>query len=71
MVWSCAAKTNDCAMPLRSEMMQVEGSDRTRGRSILTWVEVVQRKMMACDLMADMALARVEWRKMSRVANPK
>lgn len=58
--------------PVRmSETMQVEGARRTRGRPKLTWDEVVRRDMAACNLMAYMALNRVEWWNMIRVADPK
>jgi len=45
----------------KSETMQVDGARRTRGRPKLTWVEVVRRDMVACNLTANMALNRVEW----------
>lgn len=33
---------------------------RTTGKLKLTWVEVVSKDLGACDLMADMALDRVD-----------
>lgn len=56
--------------PVRSETMQVEGARRTGGRPKLTWV-VVRRDMVACILMANMALNRAEWQNRSYVADPK
>ena len=55
----------------RSETIQVEGARRTRGRPKLTWVEVVKRDMATCNLTADKALNRAEWRNKIRVADPK
>ena len=53
------------------ETIQVEGARRTRGRPKLTWVEVVKRDMAACNLTADKALNRAEWRNKIRAADPK
>ena len=55
----------------RSETIQVEGARRNRGRPKLTWVEVVKRDMAACNLIADKALNRAEWRNRIHVADPK
>ena len=55
----------------RSETIQIEGARRTRGRPKLTWVEVVKRDMAACNLTADKALNRAEWRNRIHVADPK
>lgn len=44
-----------------SEMVQVEGARRIKGRPRLTQVEIA-RKDSAYDLMANIALDRVEWR---------
>lgn len=46
----------------------IEGVKRTRGRAILSWVEVVRNDMGACDLMA---LDRVQWRNGIILAKPK
>ena len=55
----------------RSETIQVEGARRNRGRPKLTWVEVVKRDMASCNLTADKALNRAEWRDRIHVADPK
>lgn len=55
---------------MRSEAVQLEGAKRTRGTPKLIWVEVVRRGMVACELMADIALDRVECWNMIHVANP-
>ena len=55
----------------RSETIQVECARKTRGRPKLTWVEVVKRDMAACNLTADKALNRAEWRNRIHVADPK
>ncbi len=73
MVWACAtSQRRPLTGPMRrSETMQVEGAQRTRGRPKLTWVEVVRRDMVPCNLMTDMALNRAEWWIKIRVADPK
>jgi len=43
----------------RSEMMQVEGARKTKGKPKLIWVETVRRDMAACKLTANMALNSV------------
>ena len=55
----------------RIKTIQVEDARRTRGRPKLTLVEVVKRDMAACNLTADKALNRAEWRNRIHVADPK
>lgn len=47
------------AATVRSVMVQVEGIKWTRGRSKLTWVEIVRKDLSAYDLVEDVALDRV------------
>lgn len=51
--------------PVSSEMVQVEGFKRTRGRPNCLGV---RKGLVACDLKADMVLDRVEW--WNRICDP-
>lgn len=55
---------------VRSYVMQIEGSKRTKGRPNRTWVTVVRKDLRAYDLKEDMPLDRVESQSMIRIADP-
>lgn len=56
---------------VRSKTIHVEGARRTRGRTKLTWVEVIRRDVAVCNLIVDIALNRVERQNKIHVADPK
>lgn len=57
--WFCQVKQKPMRALVRSGMVQVESVERKRGRSKLTWVEVLRKNKSAHALMADVALERL------------
>lgn len=54
----------------KSELTQVEGAKKGRGRPKITLVEVIKKRMSIRVVIESMNLNRVEWRKKIHVADP-
>ena len=53
-----------------SELIQVEGTKRGRGRQKITLVEVIKKDMSIRELIESMTSDRIEWRKRIHVTDP-
>jgi Reverse transcriptase (RNA-dependent DNA polymerase). len=70
--WFGHVKRRPITAPVRkSELINIAGNARGRGRPKLTWGEVVRQDMSACGLIEDIAFDRSEWRNRIHVADPK
>lgn len=70
--WFGHVQRRPLTAPVRkSDIVQIEGNARGRGRPKLTWVELVKKDMVACDLTEEMTLNRAEWKHRIHVADPK
>ena len=54
----------------KSELAQVEGMKKSRGRPKITLIEVIKRGMSIKGVIKSMTLDRVEWRKRIYMADP-
>ena len=70
--WFGHVKRRPINAPVRkSELINIAGNARGRGRPKLTWGEVVRQDMSVCGLTEDIAFDRSEWRNRIHVADPK
>ena len=53
-----------------SELIQVKGTKRGRGRQKITLVEVIKKDMSIRELIENMTSDRIEWRKRIHVTDP-
>ena len=57
--------------PIRkSELAQVEGMKKSRGRPKITLIEVIKMEMSIKGVIKSMTLDRVEWRKIIYMVDP-
>jgi hypothetical protein len=54
----------------KSELIQVEGTKKGRGRPKITLIEVVKNDMLIKKVTESMTSDRIEWRKRIHVADP-
>lgn len=55
----------------KCDQIRVEDSKRTRERPKMRWFDVARKNMTFLDLIANMALDRIEWRDRIHAINPK
>lgn len=55
----------------KSDRIIVNGVERTRGRSLVMWMEAIKHDMIVANLTMKTALSHVEWKKMIHIAIPK
>ena len=48
---------------IKSELIQVEGTEKSRGRAKIILVELVKKDMLIKEVIESMSLDRTEWQK--------
>ena len=51
------------ALVRKSELIQVEGTEKSRGRAKIILVELVKKDMLIKEVIESMSLDRTEWQK--------
>ena len=54
----------------KSELIQVEGTKKGRGRPKIKLVEVIKKDMLINEVTESMTLDRVEWKKRLHMTDP-
>ena len=58
------------ALVMKSDHLTIHDNARGRGRTKLTWIEIIKKDITSCNLTVNLALDRSEWRKQIHVADP-
>ena len=70
--WFGHVKRRPLSAPVRkSDLINIDGSARGRGRPKLTWWDIIRKDMISCGLSEEIALNRAEWKNRIHVADPK